>query len=284
MLICLGYQGLAAPYVILKFDDLDSGTGDGGQLPPDAWKNVQWATTVCSNAGVKCSVGMWTKTLGTTANTAYLNYLRSLTTGSDCELWFHGHTGLGDQSLQPLAQQRADFQAGRQLGITKLNYTFRAWGPHWLDGNPDTATAFNEDPSYVVWLRYTEVATTGYDYSRQIESGTLILEGGPNGYLGYSPCVELESGGHIPVSLATFKSNLNSYTNRAYLIVQGHAFEYSVSSGSRANFTAIVNWLGSEQAAGRIKTVTPFAYYKIVHGITDPAIPPAPARLRVLDY
>ncbi len=281
-LLCLARPGLAAvPYVILKFDDLDSGTGDGGQLQPDAWQNVRWATTVCSNAGVKCSVGMWTKTLETTRNADYTNYLAGLTRpNSNCELWFHGHTGLGDQSLQSLAQQRADFQAGRRLGLTKLNYTFRAWGPHWLDGNPDTATVFNEDSSHVLWLRYTTVDATGFDYSLLIKPEAMILEGGPNGYLGYSPCVELEGSAHDPVSLATFISNFNSYTGRSYLILQGHPFEYSAGSASRANFTTIVNWLGSEQTAGRIRTTTPFGYYKIVHGITDTTRPPAPTNLR----
>jgi hypothetical protein len=110
----------------------------------------------------------------------------------------------------------------------------------------------------------------------------MILEGGPNGYLGYSPCVDMEGSAHDPVSLATFTSNFNNYRSQSYLIIQGHPFEYSAGSASRANFTAIIDWLGSEQTAGRIRTTTPFAYYKIVHGITDPAAPAAPTNLHIV--
>ncbi len=283
-LLCLIQPGRSAvPYVMLKFDDLDSGTGDGGQFPPDAWQNVRWATTVCSNAGVKCSVGMWTKTLEITRNADYTNYLAGLMRpNSNCEVWFHGHTGSGDQSLQPLAQQRADFQTGRRLVATMFNYTFRTWGPHWYDGDLDTATVFNEDAYYVVWLRYTTIDATGYDYSPLIKPAAMILEGGPNGYLGYSPCVDLEGSAHDPVSLATFTSAFNRFAGRSYIILQGHPFEYSAGSVSRVNFSAIVNWLGSEQTAGRIRTTTPFAYYNAVHGITGPAAPAAPTNLRIV--
>lgn len=238
----------AAPYVIFKFDDLDSSLYPG----------FKWTTDLLKSRGAKGGVGIFTQELSSlSGSTPYENYVRSLINDPNFEVWFHSV-----RNAEALYMRSSDFNSARNTLLSKFDYLPRTYGPHWSGGDATTAADFNSDPFFKVWLLW------GYWLPVQQVTNLARI---PDDY-----CVRLELAGSTPGLITPVETFISTYNSRCgdveLIVLEGHAWAYTDSARQTA-FTQIVDFLISKQ----VRWINAWGYHKLKAGITDTSPPPAPS-------
>lgn len=202
--------------IVLKLDDLNTG---GGNVP-STWRRV---TDYTQARRIKATVGLIAKSLEV-GNASYLSYIQGLKNGGHAEIWFHGY----DHSSQEFngktyTDQKNRFTTSQTLAVTKLGFSFAAFGAPENAFDNTTVQVMSEDPAMQVWI-YGDPARP---------AGKTVLE--------RVSAVNIESPTFIPNPEKLLSGYLANYASNDYFAIQGHPGNWN--DARWADFVRLVDWL-----------------------------------------
>jgi hypothetical protein len=221
--------------VFLKLDDVVANKPKNNDVGVSRkWELV---TNYLESHGLKASYGVIGESLES-ENPAYFAWLKKRVSNGYIELWNHGYTEsfkkkpdigiLGEFSGPSAAEQAETLRKSQSLGIEKINYQFKGFGPHsaWIDSKTyDQLDKFNE-------IKYVWFA--------QALGGKLHKQ------FVFKHTVDLET----PISKPNYDIFVESYTTRlkslGYIAIQGHPNLWDDQSFE--SFTRVIDYLISNNA------------------------------------
>jgi hypothetical protein len=232
----------SAPYVMFKFDDLDTWSYSG----------FQWAIDFLKTNGAKSCAGIFAYSVEK-GNQTYNDYVESLCNDTDnVEVWLHAYGGDTDPAefQRSYAEQKATFETARNVMLDKYGYLIRTFSEHKGKVDSTTVQVFNDDPFFRTWVAP-----------------------GPSGVRADAKLVRyvsLEATSANVKDYNTFVNDYNQNSDKPYLSLTGHPWGWDATD--RDNFTQIFNFLKAEGC----EFTTFWDYHKMVNGITDTTAPGLP--------
>lgn len=202
--------------IVLKLDDLNTG---GGNVP-NTWRRM---SDFASGRGLKYSVGLIAKSLEV-GNASYISYIQGLHAGGLAQFWFHGYDHVGQEFNGPAyADQKNRFTTSQSLALTKLGFSFAAFGAPENAFDNTTVQVVSEDAAIGVWL-YGDPARA---------AGKVVLD--------RVGAVNIESPTFVPNPEKFISGYLANYSGRQYFVIQGHPANWT--DARWAEFVRLIDWL-----------------------------------------
>ena len=234
----------AAPYVILKLDDLwceDNVVHTG-------WDSV---ITYLNEQNIKGSIGLVGESLEEDNPSYYEWILQRQAEGH--EIWNHGFchcrnkaTGISEYKGKSPEEQLQSIRQTQTLAQEKLNITLRTFGAPYNHTDQSTVEALEDIPSLKVWLyKETDTHTTKYQLPRIRE-------------------VNIEYPVHQP-DFAQFVKGYELHKTEPVLIIQGHPRSWQEDLTRLQEFKRIISFLKKEN----VRFITPYEYYTLTANNAD---------------